>query len=212
MDHAVMPRCVLGKRKRFPHHPHPPDPLAQGVVPAPHVRGLAGFLADAQVPRFGKGAGVGFPEAAEGAATTVSFGYPAPKHPAGRLAPVAVDVGRYLPRPAAQCRPCPHLVAPLMDITAHLVKFQDIAGLRLGQAVSHLRQPPEFFLATRPRWGATRRKPGQTPRQSLQRYSCLPDALRPFLTMFVLWQARHAYFIAIWIIGLWHTYNVTYQL
>ncbi len=36
MDHAVMPRCVLGKRKGFPHHP--PDPLAQGVVPALHVR------------------------------------------------------------------------------------------------------------------------------------------------------------------------------
>ncbi len=161
MDHAVMPRCVLGKRKRFPHHP--PDPLAQGVVPALHVRGLAGLLADAQVLGFGKDASVGFPEVAEGAATTVSFGYPAPKRPAGRLAPVAVDVGHYLPRPAAQCRPCPHLVAPLMDIAAHFVKFQDIAGLRLGQAVSHLRQPPEFFLATRPRWGATRRKPGKRP-------------------------------------------------
>jgi hypothetical protein len=127
MDHAVMPVGVLGERERFPDHP--PDPLAQGVVPALHVRGLAGLLADAQVQRFGKDAGVGLPEAAEGAATAVNFGYPVPKLLAGRLAPVAVDIGHYLPRPAAQCRPRPHLVAPLMDMAAH-----PSASLRAGSA------------------------------------------------------------------------------
>jgi hypothetical protein len=43
MDHAVMPVRVLGERERLPHHP--PDPLAQGVVPTLHVRGLPGLLA-----------------------------------------------------------------------------------------------------------------------------------------------------------------------
>ncbi|ESS72045.1 hypothetical protein MGMO_75c00010 [Methyloglobulus morosus KoM1] len=105
MDNAVMPVCVLRKRKRFPHHP--PDPLAQGVVPALHVRGLAGPLADAPVQRFGKHAGVGFPEVAESAAAAVGVGYPVPELPAGRLAPVTVDVGHYLPRPAAQRRALP---------------------------------------------------------------------------------------------------------
>ncbi len=155
MDHAIMPRCTLGERERFPHHA--PDPLPQGVVPPFHVRGLAGLLADALMAFLGKDAGVGLPEITEGTAVAVGIGYPVPEHPAGRLAPVAVDIGHYLPRPAAQCSPCPHLVAPLMDITAHFVKLQDIAGLRLGQAVSHLRQPPEFFLAKRPRSGATPR-------------------------------------------------------
>jgi hypothetical protein len=161
MDHAVMPCSVLGERERFPDHP--PDLLAQGVVPALHMRCLASLLADTQVLRFGKDAGVGLPEVAEGAATAVGFGYSAPKFPAGRLAPVAVDVGHYLPRPATKRRPRPHLVAPFLDIAAHFVKFQDIIRLRLGQAVSHLRQPPEFFLARRLRWVATRRKPAKCP-------------------------------------------------
>ena len=77
MDHAVMPRCVLGERERFPHHP--PDPLAQGVVPALHVRGFARLLAHAPVVGLRKHAGVGLPEVAEGAAAAVRLGYPAPK-------------------------------------------------------------------------------------------------------------------------------------
>jgi len=137
MDHAVMPRCVLGERERFPHHP--PDPLAQGVVPALHVRGFARLLAHAPVVGLRKHAGVGLPEVAEGAAAAVRLGYPAPKASARRLAPVSVDVGYYLPRAATQRRPCPHLVAPLLDIAADLVKLQHVAGPRLGQAVSHLR-------------------------------------------------------------------------
>jgi hypothetical protein len=108
MDHAVMPRCTLGERERFPHHA--PDPLPQGVVPSFHVRGLAGRIADALMASFGKDAGVGLPEITEGTAVAVGLGYPAPELPAGRLAPVAVDVGHDLPHPAAQRRPRPHLV------------------------------------------------------------------------------------------------------
>jgi len=52
-----MPTFIFGERKRFPHHP--PDPLAQGIIPPLHVRGLAGVLADALVALFGKDAGVG---------------------------------------------------------------------------------------------------------------------------------------------------------
>lgn len=47
MDHAIMPACVLGERERFPYHAA--DPLAQGIVPAFHVGGFAGLLADTQV-------------------------------------------------------------------------------------------------------------------------------------------------------------------
>ena len=130
MNHGVMLVCVLGERERFTDHV--PDPLAQCVVPALHVRGLAGLLADTQVLGFGKNAGVGLPEVSEATATAVGLGYPVPQLPAGRLAPVAVDVGHYLPRPAAQSRPCPLLVAQLLDITALFVKFQHVAGSCLG--------------------------------------------------------------------------------
>ncbi len=155
VDHAVMPGCTLGERERFAHHA--PDPLAQGVVPALHVRGLAGLLAHALVAPFGKDVGVGLPKIAEGAATTVTLGYPAPKRPAGCFAPVAVDEGHDLPRPAAQRRPRPHLVAPFPHVAAHFVKLKHVTRPCGEEAVRHLRQLPEFFLTKRPRWGATPR-------------------------------------------------------
>jgi|GEM_PF-1918794 len=156
-----MPTFIFGERKRFPHHP--PDPLAQGIVPPLHVRGLAGVLADALVALFGKDAGVGLPEVAEGAATPVGLGYPAPKHPAGRLAPVTIGISHYLPRPAAQRRPRPHLVGPLPYVAADLVQLKHVTGPCGREAVRHLRQPPAFFLATRPRWGATPRTCARCP-------------------------------------------------
>ncbi len=155
MKYAVMPRCTLGERKRFPHHA--PDPLPQGVVPSFHVRGLAGLLADALMAFFGKDAGVGLPEITEGTAVAVGLGYPTPELPAGRLAAIAVDVGHDLPRPAAQRRPRPHLVGPFPHVAAHLVKLKHVARPCGDESVRHLRQPPEFFLAKRSRSGATPR-------------------------------------------------------
>ncbi len=149
MDNAIMPDCILGERERFPNHSS--DPLTQGIVPALHVCSFTGLFANTQVLGFGKNAGISLPKVAEGTAVAVGVGYPIPKLFAGRLAPVPVDVGHYLPRPAAfmtfrlQCRPCPHFVAPLLDITADLIKLQYVAGPCLGQAVRHRRQPLEFF-------------------------------------------------------------------
>ncbi|MEQ1559318.1 MAG: hypothetical protein ABL933_10345 [Methyloglobulus sp.] len=163
-----MPRCALGERERFPHHA--PDPLPQGVVPPFHVRGLASLLADALVVAlFGKDAGVGLPEITEGTAVAVGLGYPGPERPAGRLAPVAVDVGHYLPRSAAfmtfrlQRRPRPHFVAPFLDVATGLVKLKHVINPCGGEPVRHLRQPPEFFLATRSRSGATPRTCAKSP-------------------------------------------------
>jgi len=155
MDNAVVPRCTLGERERFAHHA--PDPLAQSVVPPLHVRGFASLLTHALVASFGKDAGVGLPKVAKGAATTVALGYPAPKRPAGRLAPVTVDEGHDLPGPPAQRRPRPHLVAPFPYVAAYLVKLKHVIRPCGEESVRHLGQPPEFFLATRPRWGATPR-------------------------------------------------------
>lgn len=96
MDNAIIPSraqvpiFILGERQRFPNHP-PARPAAQGVVPAFHVGGFIGLLADTLVPRFRKDTGVSLPEVAEGAATAVSVGY-LPKLPAGRLGLIAVDV------------------------------------------------------------------------------------------------------------------------
>jgi hypothetical protein len=150
-----MPRRTLGERERFAHHA--PDPLAQRVVPSLHVRGFACLLAHALVASSGKDAGVGLPKVAEGAATTVALGYPAPKRPAGRLAAVAVGVGHDLPGPPAQRRPRPHLVAPFPYVAAHLVKLKHVIRPCGEEPVRHRRQPPEFFLTTRSRWGATPR-------------------------------------------------------
>ncbi len=161
VNHALMPSCTFGERERFPHHA--PDPLPQGVVPSFHVRGLAGLLADALVAFFGKDAGVGLPEIAEVAAGPVRQGYPAPELPADRLAPVAVDVGHDLPCPAAQRRPRPHLVGPFPHVAAHLVKLKHVTRTCGDEHVRHLRQPPEFFLAKRPRSGATPRTCAKSP-------------------------------------------------
>lgn len=152
MDNTVMPRCTLGERERFAHHA--PHPLAQSVVPSLYVRGFAGLLAHALVASFGKDVGVGLPKVAEGAATTVALGYPAPKRPAGRLAPVTVDEGHDLPSPPAQRRPRPHLVAPFPYVAAYLVKLKRVIRPCGEEPFRHLRQPPEFFLTTRSRWGA----------------------------------------------------------
>ena len=198
MNHAVMPRCTL-ENESVLHHA--PDPLPQGVVPPFHVRGLAGLLADALVVFFGKDAGVGLPEVAEGTAVAVGLGYPAPELPAGRFAPVTVDVGHDLPRPAAQRRPRPHLVGPFPHVAAHLVKLKHVCG---EEPVRHLRQ---FFLAKRPRSGANpeRARVGSNARrifflallavrngsstlqapQSLQRYCWLPHTC-VFLDVFTL--------------------------
>jgi len=237
MDHAVIPRCVLGKRKRFP-----PDPLAQGVVPALHLRDFAGLLADAQVMCFGKDAGIGLPEVAESATTTVSFGHPAPKHPAGRLAPVAVDVGHYLP---ASSGTTPSMSTPCCASYGHNRTLRQVPG-HSRAAPRPVRQPPLAIPGVSFSHAATvgrdTPKTRQTPcrqtrswyarrisclrpslyrtvgsstlqaPQSLQRYCWLPDALRPFLTMFSLWQERHLCFTVIFIIGLWEIYNVTYHL
>ena len=153
MNHTVMPRYALRERERFAHHA--PDPLAQGVVPSLHVRGLTGLLAHALVASVGKDVGVGLPTVTEGAAATVALGYSAPKRPAGRLAPVAVDEGHDLPGAAAQRRPRPHLIGPFPYVAAHLVKLKHVIRPCGKETARHFRQSAEFFLTTRSRWRAT---------------------------------------------------------
>ncbi len=152
VNHAVMPHRTFGERERFPHHA--PDPLAQGVVPSLHVRGLVGLLAHALAASFGKDVGVGLPKIAVATAATVTLGYPTPKFPAGRLvAPITVDECHDLPGPSAQGCPRPHLVAPFPHIAAYPLASLGTGFVKLkyatrpcgDEAVRHLRQPTEFF-------------------------------------------------------------------
>jgi len=149
MDNAVMPCCVFGKRKCFPCHTS--DTLAQGVVPSFHVRSFAGFFADTLMVVFGKDVGVSLPKITEGTTGTVSSRYPVPEFTAGCLTPVAVDVSDNLPRPPAKRRPRPYLVGAFFHVATHLVKLQHVVSPGFEQALRHLRQQAEFFLATRSR-------------------------------------------------------------
>ena len=89
-----MPPVFLGEGESLADEA--PDVLAQGVVPAFHVRGL---LADTAVSLLREDHRRGFPEGTEAAALAVGFRHPLPKHPAGGLAVVAVGEGHDLAGP-----------------------------------------------------------------------------------------------------------------
>jgi len=86
-----MPPVFLGEGESLADEA--PDALAQGVVPAFHVRGL---LADTAVSLLREHRRIGFPEVTEAAALAVGFRHPLPKCPAGGLTVVAVGEGHDL--------------------------------------------------------------------------------------------------------------------
>ena len=89
-----MPPVFLGEGKGLADEAS--NALAQGVVPAFHVRGLPGLLADTAVSLLREDRRIGFPEVTEAAALAVGFRHPLPKCPAGGLAVVAVGEGHDL--------------------------------------------------------------------------------------------------------------------
>ena len=92
-----MPPVFLGEGKGLADEAS--DALAQGVVPAFHVRGLPGLLVDTAVSLLREDRRIGFPEVTEAAALAVGFRHPLPKCPAGGLAVVAVGEGHDLAGP-----------------------------------------------------------------------------------------------------------------
>ena len=107
------------------------------------------FLADASVGAAGKDVGIGPPKVAERSASAGGFGDSFPERPAGRLVTVTVDKGDDLSGPAAQGRPRPYLVVPLLDVTTDFIQFQDVIRADVGQAGLHFGQVLEFFSAKR---------------------------------------------------------------
>ncbi len=92
-----MPPVFLGEGKGLADEAS--DALAQGVVPAFHVRGLPGLLADTAVSLLREDCRIGFPEVTEAAALAVGFRHPLLKCPAGGLTVVAVGEGHNLAGP-----------------------------------------------------------------------------------------------------------------
>ena len=86
-----MPPVFLGEGKGLADKAS--DALAQGVVPAFHVRGL---LADTAVSLLREDRRIGFSEVTEAAVLAVGFRHPLPKCPTGGLAVVAVGEGHDL--------------------------------------------------------------------------------------------------------------------
>ena len=143
-----MPPVFLGEGKGLADEAS--DALSQGVVPAFHVRGLPGLLADTAVSLLREDRRRGFPEVTEAAALTVGFRHPLPKCPTGGLTVIAVGEGHDLAGPslAAQHRPEPALVLAPPHERPGLVEFEDITGLGREQGFLDGGQAQEFFLAT----------------------------------------------------------------
>ena len=140
-----MPPVFLGEGKGLADEAS--DALAQCVVPAFHVRGLPGLLADTAVSLLREDRRVGLPEVTEAVALVVGLRHPRPKSPAGLLAVVAVDEGHDLAG-SAHHRPEPALVLALPHERPDLIEFKDILSLGHEQGFLHVGQTQEFFLAT----------------------------------------------------------------
>ena len=141
-----MPPVFLGEGKGLADKAS--DALAQGVVPAFHVRGLPALLADTAVSLLREDRRIGFPEVTEAAALAVGFRHPLPKCPAGGLTVVTVGEGHDLPDPAAHHRPEPALVLAPPHERPGLVEFEDSTGLGREQGFLDGGQAQEFFLTT----------------------------------------------------------------
>ena len=142
-----MPPVFLGEGKGLADEAS--DALAQGVVPAFHVRGLPGLLADTAVSLLREDRRIGFPEVTEAAALAVGFRHPLPKCPAGGLTVVAVGEatiwrvssgGTSLSRASACSCAATRTTRPR--------QVRHITGLGREQGFLDGGQAQEFFLTT----------------------------------------------------------------
>ena len=86
--------------------------LAQGVVPAFHMRGVAALLADYLMvcAQRAVDGGVGLPEVTKGRVVAISNRNPGPQAPATLLTAVADEGGHHLARVQTECYPDPAFV------------------------------------------------------------------------------------------------------
>ena len=138
-----MHRVVFGERKRPPHKTS--KPLAQHVVEALHMTGLARAFARRPVLLLGQHLGVGRPKVRVEQAALVTSGDALPQQAAGLLAATADHVGEDLPRPAALGQSHPALVLAPKDERPEFIEFQRLRLLRGRQGLSQRRQMARFF-------------------------------------------------------------------
>ena len=144
---VLVHRIGLGEGQRAPHEPR--HPLAQDVVEALDVAGLALAFARRPVLLLGQHFCVGRPEVRVEQARPVGLRDALPEQAAGGFAPTADDVGDDLARPAALGEPDPALVPAPPDERPEFIEFQRVSLLGSDQRLGERRERPGFFLATR---------------------------------------------------------------
>ena len=143
MGHPVVPPVPLGEGEGLADEA--PDALAQGVVPAFHVRSFPGLLAGTAVTPLREDRRMGLPEVTEAAALAAGFRHPLPRNPAGAPAVVAVGEGPDLAGPVAHHRPESALAPAPPHERPRLVESGHITGPSREQSLLDGGQARSFF-------------------------------------------------------------------
>jgi hypothetical protein len=111
--------------------------LAQGVVPALHVRQLATLLTYRFVSLFGNDSPIHLPKIAVTTSSVVTLRNPPPQPPTSSLATLAYDISNHLTSVSCQSKPHPAFVGFLSNEGPQLVELEhEFLGRRCGQQSS----------------------------------------------------------------------------
>ena len=132
--------------------------LSQGVVPAFHVVGFARAFAHTPMRFFWKNKPISFPEITETVASAISGRNTLPELATGLLAPISDDKCDDLTRTSRHRCPKPALIGTLVNKGPNLIQLQDVVGSSGFEGLFDCWSVGDFFLTTRLRSGAPRRK------------------------------------------------------